>query len=278
MDTPSESIDTKQLLELKEKLEVLSSKLEEVEGNKDARINQEELERQLNKQLNFLQENFPDLFGKYLGKAIKNQIRDSQDEVIDALYPIIGKLISRFIKAEIERISQKIDHHIKKPLSYKNLKLRFKAFMTGVSYEELLVRETAQSNLEEIFLIAKQGGMLLGHYSSDEISHPDMIAGMLTGIKQFIEHAFERESQELNTLEYDKYTISIYNFKKFYFAAVIEGALHAHFSNRLRESIFKFCETNTIFYEEAGLLDKKAVEKISESLRDHFHGFNESGK
>ena len=227
----------------------------------------------LENQLDFLQQNFPDLFGKYLGKAIKKQIRDSQDEIIDALYPIIGKLISRFIKAEIERISQRIDRQLEDPFSLKNLRLRIKAFFSGVTYEELLIRETAQTNLEEIFLIRKQDGMLLGHFSLGDVSHPDMIAGMLTGIKQFIEHAFDKKSQELNTLEYDKYNISINNFQTFYFAAVIEGPLHAHFEKKLQSSIYAFCEGNDIFTDQP--LNKQITDQISSALKDHFYGFNQ---
>ena len=233
----------------------------------------ERLGPHLEKQLNFLQQNFPDLFGKYLGKAIKTQIRDSQDEIIDALYPIIGKLISKFIRTEIERISQRIDHQLQDPFSIKNLKLRIKAFFSGVSYEEMLIRETAQSKLEEIFLIRKQDGMLLGHFTLGDVSHPDMIAGMLTGIKQFIEHAFDKKSQELNTLEYDKYHIAINNFQTFYFASVIEGTLHAHFEKRLQTRIYAFCEENDIFIDQP--LNKQITDRISLALKDHFHGFNQ---
>ena len=233
----------------------------------------ERLGPHLESQLDFLQQNFPDLFGKYLGKAIKNQIRDSQDEIIDALYPIIGKLISKFIRTEIERISQRIDQQLQDPFSLKNLKLRIKAFFSGISYEEMLIRETAQSTLEEIFLIRKQDGMLLGHFSLDEVTHPDMIAGMLTGIKQFIEHAFEKQSQELNTLEYDKYNISINNFQTFYFAAVIEGPLHAHFEKRLQSSIYAFSEQNDIFTDQP--LNKQITDQISSALKEHFYGFNQ---
>ena len=42
-----------------------------------------------------LRKNFPEYFGDTITKTIKDQIVNSQDQVLDALYPIIGKLIKK---------------------------------------------------------------------------------------------------------------------------------------------------------------------------------------
>lgn len=241
---------------------------------RDEELFEERIKPHFEKNIAYLQENYPELFGKYLATAIKAQIRDSQDEIIDALYPIIGKLIAKYIKAEIDRISQRMDERLDDPFS--SFKLRIKALFSGVSYQEMIMREGAQAILEEIFVIRKEDGLLMGHFSLNEVSHPDMIAGMLTGIKGFIEHAFEKASQELETLEYESYTILIFNFKTFYFAAVEKGPIKAKFKERLQSSIFSFCETHDVITDQS--LHKGVIDSLSLNLKEHFYGFNQLDK
>ena len=241
---------------------------------RDEELFEEKIKPHFEKNIAYLQENFPDLFSKYLATAIKAQIRDSQDEIIDALYPIIGKLIAKYIRAEIDRISQRMDDRLEDPLA--NLRLRVKAFFSGVSYQEMLMREGALNILEEIFVIRKEDGLLMGHFSLNDISHPDMIAGMLTGIKSFMEHAFDKTSQELGSLEYDSYTILIFNFKTYYFAAVEKGSVKAEFKEKLRKSIFEFCEEHDVITDQP--LNKAVIESLSLELKEHFYGFNQLDK
>ncbi|MEM6801831.1 MAG: hypothetical protein AAF696_10545 [Bacteroidota bacterium] len=241
---------------------------------RDEDLFEEKIKPHFEKNIAYLQENYPNLFGKYMATAIKAQIRDSQDEIIDALYPIIGKLIAKYIRAEIDRISQRVDQRLDDPFS--GIKLRVKAFFSGVSYDEMLMRESAQAVLEEIFVIRKEDGLLMGHFSLEDVSHPDMIAGMLTGIKSFIEHAFEKTSQELETLEYENHTILIFNFQSFYFAAVEQGPIKAEFKERLRNSIFSFCEEHEVIADQS--LNKAVIDSLSLELKEHFYGFNQLDK
>lgn len=264
------------LAEDREKRSELWQRLEQLEAEVQKDEFQEKIEPYLEEQLSMLQQNFPELFGKHLGTAIKVQIRESQSEIIDALYPIIGKLIGKYLRAEIERISQQIDQRLQDPFSFSSLKLRFKALFTGVSYQELLLESTAQPKIEELFVIEAETGLPMGHFSLNNLSHPDMVAGMLTGIKSFVEHAFEKTNEELNTLEYEKYKILLHTFENFYIAAVVEGNLNAKFEQELRDTIFEFCRLNPI--EKQHNITQVTKEELSQKLQTHFQGFNHGGK
>lgn len=247
--------------------------LEEIAARDDFAL---KLEPHLETYLARLQKEFPELFGKHLGTAIKVQIRESQNEIIDALYPIIGKLIGRYLRAEIERISQQIDERLKDPFSFESLKMRFKALFSGVSYEELLLQSTANPQVEELFVVHAETGLLLGNFSLNQLIHPDMVAGMLTGIKSFIEHAFERESQELHTMEYEQNEILLFSFQNFYIAAVVQGQATATFKQALQRHINLFCEHNQLVPE--GDITQTFQTELSSKLNDHFHGFNEKNQ
>ncbi|HHG86058.1 MAG TPA: hypothetical protein ENJ82_15020, partial [Bacteroidetes bacterium] len=66
----------------------------------------------------YLQAHFPELFGPILAKTIKKQIHEQQDEMIDALYPIIGKLIRKFVSKELQALVERIDHSINDTFSW----------------------------------------------------------------------------------------------------------------------------------------------------------------
>ncbi|MDX1908493.1 MAG: hypothetical protein SF053_15765 [Bacteroidia bacterium] len=231
------------------------------------------LEPYLEQHIGYLQEHFPHLFGKYLTTAIKRQIQDSRDEVIDALYPIMGKLIQRYLRAEIERISQLIDERLRDPFSWETLKLRFKAWRSGVSYEEMLLRTTARPEVAAVMMISRQDGLLLGHYAASNLLHPDMVAGMLTGIKSFVEHAFETGTQELQTLAWERHTILIYSFETYYTAVVVSGTPDESFRARLLQVVMDVqahLDTDT-----TGPVTAAVQSSISAGIQTHFHGFNQ---
>lgn len=236
------------------------------------------VDARLNEHLSYMQENYPSLFGKYLGEAIKQQIRDSQDSIIDALYPIIGKLIVKFLRMELEKLSQMIDQRLQDPFSFSNIKLRVKALFSGVKYEDLILAQTRAEypQVEEIFLINKENGLPLGHYSLDSVIKPQLVSGMLTGIKDFVEHAFEKEDTELETLSYDKYEIILFNFQTFYFATIVEGKPQATFKKELYEKAMAFCEANPVWAKEAITSDSQA--QVSEALKQHFNEINTQQK
>lgn len=223
-----------------------------------------------------LQENFPELFGAYLGTAIKHQIRESQDEIIDALYPIIGKLISKYLRTEIQRISEQIDQRLKNPLSWDTLKTRMKAFFVGVSYEEYLLQQSIPVTIEEVFIINKETGLNLGHFSLNTVSHPDVIGGMLTGIKSFVEHAFEKEEQELETLRYDKYQIMLYTFQQFYMAIVVDGEGNPTFRQQIMDHVMRFWEAYKVPVSDSPTDTEQA--QMSAALKQHFHAYNRNHK
>lgn len=254
--------------EVREKLLVPENFQEKIHPHLDSHF-----ESEFEKKIAYLQEKFPDLFGKSLATAIKVQIRDSRDEIIDALYPIIGKLISKYLKAEFDRINEQVDARLSQPFSFQKLKMRWKAWTTGIPYDELLLQETQQAKLEQIYVINKSSGLLLGNYSLAEMMHPDMVAGMLTGIKSFAEHAFEKGVQELQTVEYGKSTMSLFDFQTFYFAAVYTGQNNAVFEKKLRDSINLFCEKKSIITNQE--LTKAQMDQLSSELNSHFHGFNQ---
>lgn len=68
-----------------------------------------------------LRENFPAYFGDTITETIKVQIKNSHDQVVEAFYPIMGKLVKKFIVAEITKLFESINETINNKLSVKSI-------------------------------------------------------------------------------------------------------------------------------------------------------------
>jgi len=259
---------------LKDEIKDFQREIDELRSYKEKAVDHKQLELHFDEKLTYMQEHFPDLFGEFVTRAIRVQIRESQAEVIDALYPIMGKLIGKYIRVEIEKLSQQIDMQLEKAFSLEGLWLRIKAFLSGVKYEDLILRNSQTIYLEEVFLISEGSGLLLGQYSRNSLLDSDIIAGMLTGIKQFVADAFQKDQQNLDTLGYDDYEIVVFNFQTFYIACVVKGQLLGHNKEKLYKAVLAFCEQHQVA-GKVTTVDSDHFEEYSSALKAHFYGFNE---
>lgn len=210
-------------------------------------------------------EKFPQEYKGLITKAIKSQIKESQDEVVNALYPIIGKLIKKFISKEIEKISEEIDSKLNNNLSFEGVKKWFNQKFRGVNYGDQILQETVSVPVvEQIFLLDAESSLLLGSYSSEDTLDKDMIAAMLSAITDFVEDAFQSKNQHLEWLEYEMHKIHIHNIGKADIAFVISGNPHAEFKSKLSEEIFSFMENLNLDIEE---------NEQNITLKEHFKEF-----
>lgn len=214
------------------------------------------------------QEEIPEKMGPTITAALRKQINDSQQEVIDALYPIMGKLIRKFIRIEIEKLAAKIDSQFHNFFSWKKWKIRFKSWFGGSKESALILNELNAPKIQDIFMISKGSGILLGNYSKSSTMDKDMVAGMLTAIKSFAEDAFKKDTTELEMIEYESFKIKIFNFSSFYFAVTITGVINTEFSANLHNQIFDFVDLKL----RKEKIDIKEYQHFSEDLSSYFNG------
>lgn len=162
-------------------------------------------------------------------------IQQSKAEIIDVLGPVLGKMMKKFIASEITRIKENIEKQSKAIFSFQFLKQTIKNKMAGVSKGDAAIDQAMGGSLLQIFVIDKNSGLLIGEYSPQNILEPDLVAGMLSAIKSFVESAFGQENSELESLEYSSYKILLYNFNRFYFACVMEGFIDAKLRAQLQD-------------------------------------------
>ena len=190
--------------------------------------------------LNEFIKEIPKTLGPTITQALKEEIKNSKDAVVEALFPILGKMVKRYVQHEMKLLSEKINNQVNKTFSFKRFFRRAKSKAAGVDESDLMIQEQTNTKIEQVIVIEKGSGIVLAEFSENKMADEDMVAGMLTAIKSFVEDAFTKESQNLQYIEYDLYHIHLQNFSSFYIAVVVSGAYNIIFKDKLEDKILEF--------------------------------------
>ncbi|RAV28011.1 cell envelope biogenesis protein OmpA [Sinomicrobium soli] len=184
----------------------------------------------------------PGTLGPTITETLKTEIKKSKEQVVEALYPIMGRMIKKYVLQEITLLSERVSKQVENSFSAKAWKRKFKAWFTGVREQDLILSELGDTSVEQVFVIEKNSGILLGNYAKTETIDKEMFSGMLTAIKSFVEDAFRGKGQNLELIEYELYHIHIQSFVSYYVAVVVSGQYNTPIKNKLQDIIFSFSQ------------------------------------
>lgn len=230
-------IDDRQVAEaINQRIETISQTIET-----KARLS-EKIDPIIKEKLEEFVTEIPNTLGPTITKTLKKEIANSKDQVVEALYPIVGKMIKRYIQNEIRILTENINKKVNSTFSFASFSRKIKSKVTGVPESELALSELDAPKVTQIFVIQKGSGILLGSHSLTKTVDKDMISGMLTAIKSFVEDAFEGGNQNLEAIEYELFSIHVQNFHTYYIAAVVSGTYTRSFENKLEDKLIKLSE------------------------------------
>lgn len=172
-----------------------------------------------------------------LDEALRNQINQNKDEMVEVLYPIIGSTVVRAVTEAVQDLARTVDSRVRTSISPAALLRRARAQASGVSSSELALRDALPFEVAELFLIHRETGLLLRHVSATGQASPDrdLVSGMLTAIRDFVSDAFGRGDQgQLDSIEYGGRRILLEAAQHVYLAVVVDGVEPAGFRADLR--------------------------------------------
>lgn len=220
-----------------------------------------------------LKNNFHDLFGEEVKDTVNKEIRNSQDDFIEAIYPIIGRLVKRYVSYQFQLFVEAMEEQRKNAFSFQRWRYRFKRwFGRGDNVE--IIEELLAPTIEEVYLIQKDSGLLLGCFSTNNLTDMDMIAGMFSAIKSSAEFIFSKQTAELRTIEYENFKVIIFDFYKYYAAAVVDGNSTPSFLQKLETTLNEFDENQMpkLIIE----VDDGLFKQVSKKLKKAFEGFEKN--
>ncbi|WP_292654113.1 OmpA family protein [Nitratifractor sp.] len=215
-----------------------------------------------------------------LASAIKEQIDSNREAMVDALYPIMGGMISKYVSSAIRELMETINTKINQGLSVEHFKRKIKAKITGVSETELLLEESAEAKISSLFVIQKNSGMLISeaHLRDDEIDDPHLIASMASAVKDFINDWIKShdEHEEVQLLSYGKSTLYIESAGSVYLIAFLDAEPdweQRSEINRFFASLVK--KYHSLFQEFDGDDSDERVQALNRDLLDYLRNQNE---
>jgi predicted regulator of Ras-like GTPase activity (Roadblock/LC7/MglB family) len=215
-----------------------------------------------------LKENYPEEFQRVVDHQIEQKIKDSQEDILNVITPVLGKLIRKSITHQFQMLKERIDKQIRSTFSRQGFFGRIFRRKTKVNEADIILSKVDAPDVQEIYVIQQDSGLLIGSASSDETMDKDVIAGMFTAIKAFVEDAFQKDEQELEMIEYDNYKIFIQNFYSYYIAVIISGSISATEREAISDKLYDFAEKELRKIPKD--IDSQLTQRISKQLNQHF--------
>jgi hypothetical protein len=264
--TESEKLSKLKELLLSEDRDFAQKILDKLDSIENTLNTQQKLSEKVNPiiddKLHVFVDEIPEKLGPVITQALSEEIKNSQDKVVEALFPIIGKMIKKYIQQEISILSDKINSQVQNTFSTKKWKRKIKGMFFGFSEEEMIMSELAKPTIQQFFVIEKGSGLIIGSASKTETVDEDMIAGMLTAIKSFVEDAFKEQNQNLQSIEYELYEIYIQNFSNYYIAVMLSGNVNDAYKSELENKLLDLSEKHII----TNLSDKNSIKEQLEAF------------
>ncbi len=220
----------------------------------------------------------PELSGslqKVIAPAISKEIANNQDVMIDALYPIMGGMISKYVTQSIKELMEQINQKIENGLSTERFKRKLKAKFTGVSETELLMEESGDALISALFVIHKDTGLLISSASIEkrEIDDPQMVASMASAIKDFINdwiNKYQENKEEIQILSYGNATLYIESAGSVYVIAFLDSEPDYELRSEINQFFASIVKQYALYFQNFNGDDSAPeVAELSEKMQNH---------
>lgn len=128
-------------------------------------------------------------------EGLRVSIKKNPKAIADTLYPIMGPSIRKAIYSIILNMIQSFNKILEHTFSIQGLKWRMESLITKKPFAEIVLLNTLIYQVEQVFLIHSKTGLVLQHVVAKEVAtqDPDLVAGMLTAIQDFLRDSFNIE-------------------------------------------------------------------------------------
>lgn len=209
-------------------------------------------------------------------EAIRLSIKKDPRILANALFPMMRQAIQKSISAILRGMVQSLNQTLEQSFSLKGLKWRLRAWRTGKPFAEIVLLNTLAYQVEQVFLIHKETGLLLGHVAagSAAVQDGDMVSGMLTAIQDFVSDSFALAKGEvLESLQVGELTVWIEQGPRAILAGVIRGnapeGLRSTFQEALENIHLEQSEDLETFKGEAAVFET-ARTHLEDCLRSQY--------
>lgn len=213
-------------------------------------------------------------------RTIRTEITNSRDELVDALYPITGRLVKAYVASAIADLAAQINRKVEgNPVM-----LRLRSLMSGRSVAELALADSNTLQVEEIYLIRRGTGELVGRWpQAEEHNRSQAMSGVLAAINEFASDAFGNDGSSLRQIDMGDACVYLRASPLYLLAARCTGAAPANAERLLDDALLSTierCQTLTtsapVAGEERPPAYQSQLSRLSDQLSLGFSGISAS--
>jgi OOP family OmpA-OmpF porin len=174
-----------------------------------------------------------------LERAVTASVRRNPKPLADALFPIMGPAIRKAVAASLAGMVESLNRTLEHSFSRQSFRWRLEAYRTGKTFAEVVLLETLLFRVEQAMLIDRRTGLLLQHaHTSAAVRDADMVSGMLTAIRDFVQDSFRVSGDDsLESLKVGDLAVWVEAGPHAILAAVIRGSAPRDFRRVLQDSL-----------------------------------------
>ena len=159
--------------------------------------------------------------------AIRHEIKNSKDMMVEALYPITGRLVTAAVANAFRDLVADLNERLDRTLSTRYWRLRFRSMMTGRPLSELALAEAQRPELRRLLLLERGSGRLVAawHADNETDDQSELVSGLIAAITEFASSVYGSRSGELRTLDLGQARVFLRGAPVYLVAAECAGAL-----------------------------------------------------
>ena len=160
-------------------------------------------------------------------EAVRISVARDPSILANTLFPIIGAAVRKSVAHALRGLVESINQTLERSFSLESLKWRLAALRTGKSFGEIVLTHSVRYRVEEVFLIHRESGLLVGHVAraGQILRDSDQVSGMLTAIQDFVRDSFTAAGgEELQTADMGEFTLWVQHGPAAILAAAVSGA------------------------------------------------------
>ena len=193
--------------------------------------------------------------------ALGNAVQENRASIVDALFPVIGPIIRKAIAEALRGMMRDLNQVLEHGFSPRGIRWRIEAWRSGVPFAQIVLKHNLRYQIDHVFLIERDSGLVLQRESSPGLPDldADAIAGMLTAIGQFVRDSVGRDGGDsLEAARVGEHLLWVVDGPRASLACFIKGvppdALRDVLSDRLEQFHAQFSSTPDSSLDDAAVV------------------------
>lgn len=200
--------------------------------------------------------------------AIRSEIKNSKDMMVEALYPITGRLVTAAVSNAFKELIEDLNTRIDAMTSANAWRLRLRALATGRTMAEVALAETEAGRLKRALLLERGSGRALATWpeTAGDTENVDLTSGMIAAITEFASSVYADKGGELRMLDLGSSHVFLRASPRVIIAAEFGGDLSGQREARLDEAFLSIVEHHE--RDEAACKSEVIGRLLSEAVAD----------